>query len=238
MAITNGPNLGLAVNGAQGDEHFDELMAQWRGLDALVQPTAVSASTSAQPGSPTDGDLYIVPTGATGAAWSGQDGKLARYSSAVPGWEFYAPREGWRVFVRDVNSSYVYSGSAWIVETFVDELALSRRFAGSVNTTDDTPTTIITIPLPSGATMLVEVNAIGKTATPDLTSLRKTASFKNVGGTVSLVGTATTVHAQADSGLNAADLLFTPSGNNVLVQVQGVAATNLAWKARAITTDN
>lgn len=38
-----------------------------RRLDALVQLSVISASTAAEPGSPADGAVYIVPSGDAGA---------------------------------------------------------------------------------------------------------------------------------------------------------------------------
>lgn len=136
MAVTNGPNLGLAVNGAQGDQHFTQLMAQWRGLDALVQAHVKSRTTTAQPASPADGDCYIIPSGAIGAAWSGQTNKIGRYTSVTPGWEFYTPKKGWRANVEDEGLPYSYSGSYWLPEESIgkiDGLKLSWNSGTSIS---------------------------------------------------------------------------------------------------------
>lgn len=82
-------------------------------LDALVQLAVVSATTSAQPGSPTDGQVYILPSGKTGADW----GAMANYALAYyrdGAWEQISPREGFLAFVKDTDLLQVYSGSAWI----------------------------------------------------------------------------------------------------------------------------
>ncbi|TPW01478.1 MAG: hypothetical protein FD125_2545, partial [bacterium] len=39
-------------------------------LDAIVQTVVVSRTTTAQPGAPADGALWILPSGAAGADWS------------------------------------------------------------------------------------------------------------------------------------------------------------------------
>ena len=116
MTISVGPNLGLAVNGAAGDQHYSQLMAQWRGLDALVQPWVISMAVTAQPASPADGDTYVVPSGATGAAWAGNTNKIARYSSVLAGWEFYTPNNGWQVYNRADGGDYLYNGTAWVIQ--------------------------------------------------------------------------------------------------------------------------
>jgi hypothetical protein len=81
-------------------------------LDALVQLNVISATTATQPSSPANGDLYILPAGKSGAAWSGMaNGTLAYYRDGV--WEAIAPREGWRAYVKDVDALCFYNGSAW-----------------------------------------------------------------------------------------------------------------------------
>lgn len=62
------------------------------------------------PGSPSDGDAYIVATGATGT-WSGKDGLIAFRMST--GWLYITPIEGTLVYAQDENARYIYSGTAW-----------------------------------------------------------------------------------------------------------------------------
>lgn len=83
-----------------------------RRLDALVQLAAVSASVSAEPASPVDGAVYILPPGKTGAAWGAMaDGALAYYRDGA--WEEIAPREGWLACVKDSEQLLHYAGAAW-----------------------------------------------------------------------------------------------------------------------------
>lgn len=114
MTLVPGPNLGLLENGAAGEEHYDELMRQWRGLDLLVQARVLDKDLTSPPGSPANGDAYIVAASPTGA-WSGQAGKIARWTTRLSpaAWEFFTPREGWRVDVQDEDIAYRYTGSAW-----------------------------------------------------------------------------------------------------------------------------
>ena len=62
------------------------------------------------PGSPADGDAYLVAASATGA-WSGQSGKVALYISTE--WAFAPAIEGMRLYVNDEDVTIVYDGSAW-----------------------------------------------------------------------------------------------------------------------------
>lgn len=112
MTIGYGANLSLMVSGNQGEQHYTQFMAFLRGIDGLVQPHAKSLTTTAPPASPADGDVYIVPSGATGA-WSGKTNQIGRYSSVAAAWEFYVPKKGWRVYVEDEAADYQYGGASW-----------------------------------------------------------------------------------------------------------------------------
>lgn len=87
-----------------------------RGLDALVQSKVKSATTTAQPGSPSNGDTYLLPTSSTGAAWAGNDGKIARYSSVTSAWEFYTPQNGWETYAQDTGTYWFYVSGAWTTQ--------------------------------------------------------------------------------------------------------------------------
>ncbi len=81
-------------------------------LDALVQLSAKSATTAAQPASPSDGDIYLLPSGKSGAAWSAMaNGALAYYRDGV--WEELNPNVGWRCYVTDESALYARNASAW-----------------------------------------------------------------------------------------------------------------------------
>lgn len=96
MATKNGTNLGLLSYALPGEGHYNELNRLLRGLDSLLQSRVVSHVTAAPPGSPTDGVVYIVPAGATGA-WAGKENDIARWNADLPEpeWEFFTPKKGW-----------------------------------------------------------------------------------------------------------------------------------------------
>ena len=82
----------LAAGQAQKHVTVNETIQR---LDALVQLAVASATTSAQPASPADGALYVLPAGKTGADWDAMgDSALAYYRDGA--WEEIAPREGER----------------------------------------------------------------------------------------------------------------------------------------------
>lgn len=108
MANTTHLELPLLA-AAQSQKHVTHNEAVLR-LDAVVQLAVKDRDLTAPPGSPADGDRYIVAAGATGA-WASWDLNVAWYHDGV--WTKLSPREGWRVWVEDENLVLVWDGSAW-----------------------------------------------------------------------------------------------------------------------------
>lgn len=59
-------------------------------IDALLQTHVISMALTAPPGSPSDGDMYIVASPATGA-WAGLEDYLVRYVAEGDFWQSYVP---------------------------------------------------------------------------------------------------------------------------------------------------
>jgi hypothetical protein len=77
---------------------------------------AVSATTTAQPGSPADRAIYVLGAVHTGAQWAGfAAGSLAYYETGT-GWTEIAPIAGWRVYAVDANLNYQYRAGVWTIE--------------------------------------------------------------------------------------------------------------------------
>lgn len=67
-------------------------------------------SITAEPGTaPAVGSRYLVPTAATGADWSGKDGRVAIY--AASGWLFAAIPIGQPLYVEDEDKFYYKNAS-------------------------------------------------------------------------------------------------------------------------------
>lgn len=99
---------------AQAQKHVTVNEAFAR-LDALVHLTVASRSVTAQPATPADGVVYLVPPGKSGAAWSAMaDGALAAYRDGA--WEAITPRPGWSAFVLDEARRLVFRGGVWRAE--------------------------------------------------------------------------------------------------------------------------
>jgi hypothetical protein len=99
------------IAAAQAQKHVTHNEAVLR-LDGLCQMQALSYTVSAQPGSPADGDLYLLPAGKTGTDWGGAaNHAAAHYYDGV--WHFYAPRAGWLSFIADTVRLVYYTGTSW-----------------------------------------------------------------------------------------------------------------------------
>lgn len=85
-------------------------------IDALLQATVIEVGLNTPPGSPQDGDTYIVGTG-TGA-WAGEDNNLARYVSEGTFWQFFEAGTEVRIaFNLDDFGIYVFdpsSSGGWV----------------------------------------------------------------------------------------------------------------------------
>lgn len=104
------PSLGLPKILAESAGKEEKITTALMRLDALVQPSALSRTVTSPPGSPAEGDRYIVPTGATGA-WAGWDDSIAAYQG---GWKRLEPRIGWFCWVDADAELCVYrGGTGW-----------------------------------------------------------------------------------------------------------------------------
>jgi len=86
------------------DAIFDEASSDWQD--------SVLTFSGTPPGSPSDGDRYIVDTPNSGA-WNGLDDYIVEWNTASGIWDTYAPNEGFTTFVEDENKYYVYYDGAW-----------------------------------------------------------------------------------------------------------------------------
>ena len=98
---------------AQSQKHITHNEAL-RILDGLVQLSVLDRDLTAPPGSPADGDRYIVASGATGE-WAGWDLNVALWTDGA--WLRLPPRTGWRAWVEDESLLLVYDGSSWVGTT-------------------------------------------------------------------------------------------------------------------------
>ena len=97
------------MSAAQSQKHVTHNEAVLR-LDVLVQLAVKSTTLTAPPGSPADGDRYLIASGPTGA-WAGKDLNITYYSSGA--WVFLPPRKGWLCWDEVNGILLVWTGSVW-----------------------------------------------------------------------------------------------------------------------------
>jgi hypothetical protein len=80
------------------------------------QPSVLTAGTLTPPGSPSNGNRYLINgTGAGG--WSGQDNKIAEWNGSS--WVYTTPSTGMFVAADDESDKlYLYGGSSWTAKVF------------------------------------------------------------------------------------------------------------------------
>jgi hypothetical protein len=104
-------NLALPqILSAQAQKHVTHNDAL-RLLDGMVQIGVLSRVLTAPPGSPTEGDRYIVASGATGL-WAGWDLNVAFWTDGA--WLRLVPRRGWVAWSVADAGLYVWNGTAWV----------------------------------------------------------------------------------------------------------------------------
>lgn len=119
-------NLGLPlVAPAQAQKHVT-VNESFLRLDALAHLTLQTMGEAVPPGSPNEGDVHAIGSGATGL-WAGQDGALALFQNG--GWAFVTPRVGWKGWSLAGGTAVVFDGVAWVEGAG----ALSENGAGFVH---------------------------------------------------------------------------------------------------------
>lgn len=96
---------------AQAQKHVT-VNETFRRLDALTQLTVRSRTISTQAATPSEGDAYILPAGASGDAWDNfSDGALAVFQDGA--WVEIASVEGMRAYIADEAIVSVFDGATW-----------------------------------------------------------------------------------------------------------------------------
>ena len=136
-----------------------------RLLDVMVQLAVEAFDAQVPPASPTEGEVYALGTGTSGA-WAGQDGKIAAWLDGA--WTFLAPRAGW-IGATPTGELRVFDGSGWITPG----LELQGLESLGINTTADLTNRLA---VASAATLLTHAGAghqlkINKASAGDTASL-------------------------------------------------------------------
>ncbi len=205
MAIAPSPLLGIVSIEPQQD------LANVRANEAFAQLEAFAFSTSikdrdltAPPGSPANGDRYLIAGSPTGA-WSGQAGKLTVYINGA--WKFYTAREGMEMWVEDENKKFRYDGSAW------QEVALVKVLTRSFSVLNPTTSENLSLGYFTNAATIRRIVAVARGTSPSRTWTLRKASDRSAAGTEVVTGgtaTTNTTTGQVITTFNSASI---PAGN-------------------------
>jgi hypothetical protein len=81
-------------------------------LDIMSRASVIDRDLTAPPGSPADGDLYIVAASPTGA-WTGHATDYAMYSTVAGGWLFAPRKTGKVVWIEDEAVALLWNGTVY-----------------------------------------------------------------------------------------------------------------------------
>lgn len=120
--MSTSPDLGLPLVASQ--QATPEVTHNEALLLLSIFVNGVVSMTNTPPGSPAEGDAYILDTAPTGA-WAGKAGKLAVWTSG--GWRYVPGNDssgtpiamgvrqtGMKVYRRDLLADWVWIDSAWV----------------------------------------------------------------------------------------------------------------------------
>lgn len=100
----NFPGLGLVGAWPLGSSDYKPALDNDLRLLSILTALSVKSATTALPGSPTNGDIYIVPSG-------GDAGKIAARDDGA--WVMITPTEGQIALVADTQTIMIRKGGAW-----------------------------------------------------------------------------------------------------------------------------
>ena len=113
-------NLALPyILASQNDKHVS-FNAAMDVLDVVCQLNVASRTLSSPPLLPPLGESWIVAAAPVGD-WLGHSGKIATYLAT--GWQFVAPKSGWRAWVKSENLDVVYVGGVWNIAVGLGQVA-------------------------------------------------------------------------------------------------------------------
>ena len=237
--MTNTPNLALPyLAAAQAQKHVtvNEALSH---LDGLVQLSVISANLTVPPGTPGEGDRYIVGASASDA-WAGWDNSVALYSGGA--WLRLVPQTGWIAWDQEVGGIITFDATTgWVAldtgtSTFLTLSDTPAGFAGhggkalQVNGTE----TALEFVVPAsgggggGLTQLPVVN--GDFETGDITGWTITVGAAAVADLVSLGYDA----AGANSARNGAYVFSGGEGGSAQAQVTAVQTVDISGDTSAL----
>lgn len=109
--MANSSKLGVPLIAADQSQKHVTANDTFTRFDQMVQQTVINRTTTAPPGSPSEGHAYIIAATATGD-WSGRETQIAAYITGS--WVYLTPREGWIVYDESTGEHLKFNGTAWV----------------------------------------------------------------------------------------------------------------------------
>jgi hypothetical protein len=196
--MSQSTNLALPYLGASQSQKHVTVNEGLRFLDVLVQIAVKSAALSAPPGSPDDGQRWIIGPAPTGL-WAGRATQIAAWQDGV--WVFHAPKDGWLAWNEATLNSLVFSAGSWV--SLIGALLAAGVADTAFTLTDDAdPTKKAVFELAGITTGTTRTFTLPNT-TSELAILAGTQTFtgnKTFTGTLAASGTVTVSAAAATIG--------------------------------------
>ncbi len=137
----------------------NEIELARRGIE--YQDSIKDKDLSTPPTTPAVKDRYIVKATATGA-WIGKENNIVEWNGSS--WSFYAPSEGWTLYVDDEDKQYSFNGTSWAISG----AGLQTIVAGS-GLTGGGQADSVTLNIGAGNGITVAADAISVTASKGIT---------------------------------------------------------------------
>jgi len=121
MPIFNGVKINTLVSAANGDTYGDAERHQFRTWQSLVQANVKQVGLNTPPGSPANGDTYVIGSAPVAGLWASQANAIAYWAIdpqdgvvTTGAWEFYTPQIGWTVFDNNSLLTWKFNGTVWL----------------------------------------------------------------------------------------------------------------------------
>lgn len=124
MTVYQDPRNGVYYNWTSGDAGYGtNVNNNLLNIGLFSHISVIDMTTTAPPGSPSEGDSYVVATGGSGY-WNGEDGNIAIWArpvtggTSVPEWIFLVPKAGWTVLDISTGGLLAHNGTIWSTNSF------------------------------------------------------------------------------------------------------------------------
>ena len=204
--MSQSTNLALPYLAASQSQKHVTVNESLRFLDSLVQIAVKSAALSAPPGTPADGQRWIIGLGPTGL-WAGRATQIAAWQDGA--WVFYVPKDGWLAWNEATLTSLIFSSGSWV--SLIGALLAAGVTDTAFTLTDDgDPTKKAVFELSGISTGTTRTFSLPNT-TSELAILASTQTFtgnKTFSGTLTASGVVTMSGAAASIGTSAATATY------------------------------